>query len=226
MSHPDFDALARSGDPTQWRAAIDGAFSLTDKAHREATLRILRSVYEERLAPQFQAVPWGPRLAERADSAARTKQQNASPTASRTSARTTFAAMEKEPRTAIVFRLILGYSTAELAAALKLLGVTTSKAALDTIERGKGVVTAQRKTVIAPVAAVTGVIDRELFALDEVSLSRTSGAVSTSSTHTRAGQASDALPTVASTTATSSTSATWTAAGSLYAPPTRKRPVS
>lgn len=169
MSHPDFDALARSGDPTQWRAAIDGAFSLTDKVHREATLRILRSVYEERLAPQFQAVPWGPTLAERSDFRssyeAAKRLTNGFKNVTSDDLR---AAMEKEPRTAIVFRLILGYSTAELAAALKLLGVTTSKAALDTIERGKGVVTAQRKTVIAAVAAaVTGVIDRELFALDE-----------------------------------------------------------
>ncbi|HLG09968.1 MAG TPA: hypothetical protein VI409_14970 [Gaiellaceae bacterium] len=57
MSQPDFDALARSADPTQWRTAIDGAFALLDEAHREAALRTLRSVYEERLAPQFQAVP-------------------------------------------------------------------------------------------------------------------------------------------------------------------------
>ena len=57
MSQPDFDALARSADPTQWRTAIDGAFAVLDEAHREAALRTLRSVYEERLAPQFQAVP-------------------------------------------------------------------------------------------------------------------------------------------------------------------------
>lgn len=169
MSQPDFDALARSRDPTQWRAAIDGAFTLADEAHREATLRILRSVYEERLAPQFQAVPWGPTLAEHADfrrayeAATRLTSgfKNVSPDELR-------AAMEEEPRTAMVFRLILGYTTAELAAALKLLGVTTSKAALDTIERGEGVLTAQRKTVITAVAvAVTGVIERKLFALDE-----------------------------------------------------------
>ena len=76
--------------------------------------------------------------------------------------------MEEEPRTAMVFRLILGYTTAELAAALKLLDVTTSKAALDAIERGVGPATSRRKAVIAGIAeAVTGVIERELFALDE-----------------------------------------------------------
>ncbi len=169
MSQPDFDALARSADPTQWRTAIDGAFALLDEAHREAALRTLRSVYEERLAPQFQAVPWGPTLAEDADF------RRTYETAKRltnnfrnVSSDELRAVMEEEPHTAMVFRLILGYTTAELAAALKLLGVTTSKAALDTIERGEGVLTPQRRTVIGAVAAaVTGVIERELFALDE-----------------------------------------------------------
>lgn len=169
MSQPDFDAHARSDDPTKWRIAIDDAFALVDEAHREATLRILRSVYEERLAPQFQAVPWGPTLIEHADfRLAYHAAERLTNDFKNVGSEALRAAMEEEPRTAMVFRLILGYTTGELAAALKLLGVTTSKAALDTIERGEGVLTPQRKTVISAVAeAVTGVIERELFALDE-----------------------------------------------------------
>jgi len=169
MTHPDFEALARSTDPVRWREAVDRALVITDESHREAALRVVRSVYEERLAPQFQAVPWGPTLAEHEefrlayDAARRLTGdfRKVTPDDLR-------AAMEEEPRAAMVFRLILGYTTAELAAALKLLGVKTSKAALDTIERGEGALTAQRTAVIAGIAeAVTGVIDRELFALDE-----------------------------------------------------------
>ena len=169
MSQPDFDALARSDDPTKWRTATDDAFALADPTHREATLRTLRSVYEERLAPQFQAVPWGPTLIEHTDfRVAYQAAQRLTNGFKNISSEELCAAMEEEPRAAMVFRLILGYTTAELAAALKLLGVTTSKAALDTIERGEGVLTPQRRTVIAAVAeAVTRVIERELFALDE-----------------------------------------------------------
>lgn len=169
MSRPDFDALARSGDPKKWRIAIQEAFALADPAHREATLRTLRSVYEERLAPQFQAVPWGPTLIEDEEfRVAYDAAQRLTNGFKKISSEELCGAMEQAPRTAMVFRLILGYTTSELAAALKLLGVTTSKAALDAIERGEGVPTPQRKTVISAIAeAVTRVIERELFALDE-----------------------------------------------------------
>ena len=169
MNQPDFEALARGSDTARWREAADAAFAISDEREREEALRLLRTVYEERLAPQFQAVPWGPTIAEHAEfrdayGAAR-RLTNAFRNVSSDDLR---AAMEKEPRTAMVFRLILGYTTAELAAALRLLDVTTSKAALDAIERADGPLTHQRKTVVDGIAeAVTGVIERELFALDE-----------------------------------------------------------
>jgi hypothetical protein len=169
MGQPDYDALARSADTANWRAGIDGALRLTDQARREAALRTLRSVYEERLAPQFQAVPWGPTLIEHGQfRAAYESAKQLTGSFRNVGSDDLRAAMEQDPRTIAVFRLILGYTTFELAAALKLLEVTTSKAALDTIERGEGALTPQRKTVIAGIAeAVTGVIDRKLFALDE-----------------------------------------------------------
>lgn len=169
MSHADFDALARSNDPRRWREAVDAALALPSETDREAALRVLRSAYEERLAPQFQAIPWGPTLTEHG--AFRVAYDHARELTSgfrNVGADDLRAAMETEPCTAMVFRLILGYTTAELAAALRLIGISTSKAALDAIERSEVPLTPQRKTTVAAVAeAVTKVLDRELFALDE-----------------------------------------------------------
>lgn len=169
MTVPDFDALARSSDTAHWREAVDQALLLTNEVDREAALRIVRTAYEERLAPQFQAVPWGPNLAEHPEfRAAYEAAKRLTSDFREVGPQDLYAAMEEERRTAMIFRLILGYTTAELAAALKLVGITTSKAALDKIERGEAAATAQRAEVIAGIAqAVTGVIERELFALDE-----------------------------------------------------------
>jgi len=169
MNPLDFEALARSGDTSDWRLAIDGALRIDEPVDREASLRTIRSVYEERLAPQFQAVPWGRTLVERPDFravyASATRLTNGFRNVSSADLQ---QAMEDDPRTMMVFRLILGYTTAELSAALKLLDVRVPRATLDKIERNEGALTPARRAAIAAIAAaVTGVIQRELFALDE-----------------------------------------------------------
>ncbi len=169
MSSRDYGQLARSSNVADWRNAVDLAFALPSGTEREAALRLVRDAYEERLAPQFQAIPWGRTIIERDDfRVAYEEARRQTDGFRRVRVDELAAVMEVNPRSALVFRLILGYTTAELAAALKLLNVSTTKASLDQIERGGAPASPTRTAVIRAIAeAVTGVIERELFALDE-----------------------------------------------------------
>jgi transcriptional regulator with XRE-family HTH domain len=170
MSGPaDYEQLVSSGDVLDWRRAIEQAFTLPP-TEREAALKVIRPVYERRLSPQFHAVPWGASLYER--DAFRSAYESAHELTdgfTKTSEADLLSALEHDPKTLIVFRLILGYTIAELAAALELLDIKgASRGAIDALEHGRGEVTQARKAVLAGVAkAVTHVIDRELFALDD-----------------------------------------------------------
>lgn len=165
----DWEALVRSQDVLDWRRALDEAFALPP-AEREAALTAIRPVYESRLAPQFHAVPWGASLHEReAFRAAYRSAHQLTTGFTKTGEAELTAALEADPRTLIVFRLILGYTIAELASALELLDVEgATRATLDALEHGRGTLTEARRAVLAGVAkAVTQVIERELFALDD-----------------------------------------------------------
>jgi len=169
VSTPDeLLALASSGNVLDWKTAIDEVFTLPPE-EREAALRVIRPVYESRLTPQFHAVPWGASLHERA--AFREAYESANKLTdgfTKTSEADLLAALEADPRTLIVFRLILGYTTAELSSALELVEVSVSKTQIEAIEKGRGEMTEARRALLAGVAqAVTGVIERDLFALDE-----------------------------------------------------------
>lgn len=165
----DLVELVSGDDVLGWREAVQYAFGLPPD-EREAALRAIRPVYESRLAPQFHAVPWGASLHERdAFRAAYDSARELTDSFFKVSEAELLAALEEDPRTLIVFRLILGYTTAELASALELLNVTgATKATIEALEHGRGTMTPARQEVLAGVAkAVTQVIARELFALDD-----------------------------------------------------------
>lgn len=161
-------ALAQTGKVLDWKKAAEAVFALPPAAREEALKRV-RPVYESRLTPQFHAVPWGQSLHERA--AFRAVYQSADKLTAgftMTAEADLLDALEADPRTLIVFRLILGYTTAELVAALELVNVKTSKVVVEALEKGQGATTPARAAVLAGVAkAVTGVIERDLFALDK-----------------------------------------------------------
>lgn len=164
-----WEPVLRSQDVVGWRRALDRVFSLPPD-EREAALTTVRPIYEARLAPQFHAVPWGASLHER--EAFRTAYRSAHSLTdgfTKTSEEGLLAALEADPRSLIVFRLILGYTIAELASALQLLNVEgATRATLEALEHGRGTLTPARRAVLAGVAkAVTQVIERELFALDD-----------------------------------------------------------
>jgi hypothetical protein len=161
-------ALASSENVLDWKEAIDTAFALP-AAEREAALKLIRPTYESRLTPQFHAVPWGASLHEReAFRAAYESARRLTDGFNKTTEAELLAALEAEPTTLIVFRLILGYTTAELVSALELVEVATSKTVIEAIEKGQGAMSDARHELLAGIAkAVTGVIKRELFALDE-----------------------------------------------------------
>ncbi|MGA9762639.1 MAG: hypothetical protein WBQ14_09465 [Gaiellaceae bacterium] len=162
----DFAKLVSSGDVLDWRRAIEQAFVLPP-SEREAALKVIRPAYERRLTPQFHAVPWGATLYERdAFRSAYASAHELTDAFTKTSEADLLAALERDPKTLLVFRLILGYTIAELAAALELLDVKgASRGAIDALEHGRG---AARPAVLAGVAkAVTQVIGRELFGLDD-----------------------------------------------------------
>lgn len=148
---------------------MDTAFAISDDNEREAALRALRPVYHGRLSPQFHAVPWGDTLVERKEfRAAYAAAQKLTAGFSLADEKTIIKAIEANARTLMVFRLIIGYTTNELAEALELVGVEASKGMIDSIERGEGRLTDRRREVIAGAAkAITGVIAGELFALEE-----------------------------------------------------------
>ena len=113
-------ALAETGSVLDWKTAIDAAFTLSPD-EREAVLRRIRPLYEGRLTPQFHAVPWGDSLHERATfRAAYTSAAALTNGFTQTTEADLLRALETDPTTLIVFRLILGYTTAELSAALEL----------------------------------------------------------------------------------------------------------
>lgn len=164
----DYVEWVSGNNVLDWRRALDAAFALGPE-EREAALRVIRPVYESRLTPQFHAVPWGASLHER--DAFRTAYQSAYALTegfTKTSESDLLTVLEADPRTLVAFRLILGYTTAELSAALALIDVATSKAVIEALERERGKMTPARRAVLAGVAkAVTGVIERDLFALDD-----------------------------------------------------------
>jgi DNA-directed RNA polymerase specialized sigma24 family protein len=161
-------ALVQSGNVLDWKQAVTAVFALPPD-EREAVLRRIRPVYESRLTPQFHAVPWGASLHER--DAFRVAYESAHKLTNgftKTSEADLLAALKADPRTLIVFRLILGYTTAELASALELVNVSASKTVIEALEKGTGSMTAAREAILAGAAkAVTGVIKRDLFALDK-----------------------------------------------------------
>jgi hypothetical protein len=165
----DFVRLVSGNNVLDWRRAVEEIFTFPP-TEREAALSAIRPVYESRLAPQFHAVPWGASLYER--DALRSVYRSARQLTdgfTKTNDAELLAALETEPRTLIVFRLILGYTIAELASALQLLDVDgATRATIDALEHGRGTLTPARRAVLAGVAkAVTQVIERELFALDD-----------------------------------------------------------
>ena len=164
----DFAEWVSGDNVLDWRRALDAAFALPPD-EREAALRAIRPIYESRLTPQFHAVPWGASLHER--DAFRTAYKSAHELTegfTKTKEPHVLAALEADPRTLVVFRLILGYTIPELVSALELLDVSASRDALSALEHGRGTMTEPRRAVLAGVAkAVTQVIERELFALDD-----------------------------------------------------------
>jgi len=164
----DYVEWVTSGDVLDWRRALDAAFALGPD-EREAALRVIRPIYESRLTPQFHAVPWGASLHERDDfRVAYERAHELTEGFTKTSEADLLAALDADPRTLVVFRLILGYTTAELSAALTLIEVAASKTVIEALEKGRGTMTAARRAVLGGVAmAVTGVIERDLFALDD-----------------------------------------------------------
>jgi len=165
----DWEPVLRSQNVVGWRRVLDEVFALPP-SEREAALTTIRPIYEGRLAPQFHAVPWGASLHER--EAFRTAYRSAHRLTAgftKTSEADLLATLEADPRTLLVFRLILGYTIAELASALELLNVEgATRPTLDALEHGRGTLTSARRAVLAGIAkAVTQVIERELFALDD-----------------------------------------------------------
>jgi hypothetical protein len=166
-SAADFANRVSSNDVLKWRKAVDAAFALPPD-EREAALRVIRPVYESRLTPQFHAVPWGGTLHERSDF--RTAYESAKKLTDdfkKTSEAELRAALEADPSTLAVFRLILGYTIPELVSALELLNVPgATRSTIAALEHG-GQMTPARAAVLAGVAmAVTQVIGGKLFALD------------------------------------------------------------
>jgi hypothetical protein len=164
----DYVEWVSGDDVPEWRRAVEAVFAVPPD-EREAALRLIRPVYESRLTPQFHAVPWGASLHERDDfRVAYERARELTQDFTKTSEVDLLAALEADPRTLVVFRLILGYTTAELSAALALIEVTASKSVIEALEKGRGTVTEARRAILAGVAkAVTGVIERDLFALDD-----------------------------------------------------------
>lgn len=165
----DLVKLVSGKNVLDWRRALDEVFALPP-TEREVALRAIRPIYESRLAPQFHAVPWGASLHERdAFRSAYRSARQLTDGFTKTSEAELLAALEEDPRTLIVFRLILGYTIAELASALELLNVEgATRTTIDALEHGRASLTPARRAVLAGVAkAVTQVIERELFALDD-----------------------------------------------------------
>jgi len=165
----DLMKLVSGNNVVDWRRALEEAFALP-RAEREAALRVIRPIYESRLAPQFHAVPWGASLHERdAFRSVYNSARQLTDGFNKTSEAELLAALEANPRTLIVFRLILGYTIGELAAALELLNIEgATRTTIDALEHGRGAVSPARRAVLVGVAkAVTQVIERELFGLDD-----------------------------------------------------------
>jgi hypothetical protein len=129
------------------------------KEHQAVYAEISRAFYTEKLAPHFHIVPWLPTFADRdgffqAYEAAST----ATDGFTRTDAASIAEAIEADPRSLRIFRLVMGYSQQELADTVAAFGeVPLGKSAIARLEDG-GTMSSRVKDAIRPAADVISMI--------------------------------------------------------------------
>lgn len=132
------------------------------KEHQAVYAEVSRGFYAQRLGPHFHLIPWPPRFLDRAgfESAYRAA-EHATAGFRRTGPQDLAAAINSDPRSLRVFRLIMGYTPRELAEALgEFEGVRLSDASITRLEDG-GPVTAQAKAAVEALGRlISTIVDR------------------------------------------------------------------
>jgi hypothetical protein len=140
MDRSDLIHVVRTGSWAERTAAIRGVpAEFPGKEHQEVFAEVGRAFYQGKLAPHFHLIPWPEKYRDRDGfNAAYEAAATATNGFSDVSPQMIYEAISSDPASLRIFRLIIGYTPAELASSAKELeGADIGKAAIERMEEGR-----------------------------------------------------------------------------------------